>query len=110
MTIVKGKSCNEPQIVEEIRNIIPEANIQNSISAQMVILLPNENIDKFPELFKMLEMNSKKFCINGMGVSCTTMEEVFLKYLFFYYKTFKIIHNNIIDMLWSNIIIKYKNF
>lgn len=83
MTIVKRESCNEPKIMEEIRKIIPKANIQNSISAQMVIKLPNENIDQYPELFKMLEINSEEFYINGMGVSCTTMEEVFLKYLFF---------------------------
>lgn len=62
-----------------IKDIIPEAEIQSSLTAQLVINLPNENTDQFPELFRMLEANKQEFCIKGMGVSCTTMEEVFLK-------------------------------
>lgn len=45
----------------------------------MVVNLPNETVDQFPDLFKMLEINRQEFCIKGMGISCTTMEEVFLK-------------------------------
>lgn len=79
MTIVKDVACAEHTIFAAIKEIIPEAEIQSSLIAQLVINLPNENADQFPELFRMLEINKKEFCIKGMGVSCTTMEEVFLK-------------------------------
>jgi len=49
------------------------------VTAQVVINLPNENTDQFPELFEILERNRETFSIKGMGISCTTMEEVFLK-------------------------------
>jgi ATP-binding cassette subfamily A (ABC1) protein 3 len=79
LTIVKDAECAEHNIFAAIKEIIPEAEIQSSLTAQLVINLPNENADQFPELFRMLETNRKAFCIKGMGVSCTTMEEVFLK-------------------------------
>lgn len=80
MTIVKEDSCSELKIITAIKEIIPEAEIQSSLAAQVVINLPDENTDQFPDLFRMLEMNRMEFCIKGMGVSCTTMEEVFLRY------------------------------
>jgi len=50
------------------------------MTAQLVINLPNENVDRYPDLFRMLEMYRTEFGIKGMGLSCTTMEEVFLRY------------------------------
>lgn len=66
-------------MVSAIQEIIPEAKVQSSLTAQVVINLPNENTDLFPDLFKMLEINREEFCIKGIGISCTTMEEVFLR-------------------------------
>jgi ATP-binding cassette subfamily A (ABC1) protein 3 len=79
LTIVKEESFDESKIIEEIKNIIPEAEIQSSLAAQVVINLPNENIDQFPDVFRKLELNRENFSIKGMGISCTTMEEVFIK-------------------------------
>lgn len=66
-------------MMAEIKKIIPEAKIQNSLTAQIVVNLPNEHTDKFPDILRILETNKKQYCIKGMGISCTTMEEVFMK-------------------------------
>lgn len=79
MTIIKEDSCSESKITTAIKKIIPEAEVQSSMTAQIIVNLPNENTDQFPDLFKMLELHRKEFCIKGMGISCTTMEEVFLR-------------------------------
>jgi len=79
LTIVKEEPCDESKITEAIQNIIPEAKVQSSLTAQVVINLPNEYTDRFPELFGILELNREAFSIKGMGISCTTMEEVFLQ-------------------------------
>lgn len=84
MTIVKEELCDESNIVTAIKEIIPEAEIQSSLTAQLIINLPNEITGKFPDVFRMLETNKKIFCIKGMGISCTTMEEVFLRYLIYF--------------------------
>lgn len=77
--MVKEESCDENNMVQPIQEIIPEAVLQPLLTDQIVINLPNENTDKFPNLFKMLEEKRQEFCIKAMGISCTTMEEVFLK-------------------------------
>lgn len=69
-------------MIEEIKIIIPEAEVQNTVSPQLVIHLPNNYTNEFPTLFKMLEKNRMEFGVKGMGISCTTMEEVFLRYVF----------------------------
>jgi len=79
LTIVKEEPCDESNIIEAIKKIIPEAKIQSSLTAQVVINLPNDNTDQFPDVLRMLELNREKFSVKGMGISCTTMEEVFLK-------------------------------
>lgn len=79
LTIVKEESCDESKIIKAINELIPGAEVQSSLTAQVVINLPNENTDQFPDVFRILELNREKFSIKGMGISCTTMEEVFLK-------------------------------
>lgn len=79
MTIVKEKSCSESNIVSAIQEIVSEAKVQSSLTAQVVINLPSENTDLFPNLFRMLENNRDELRIKGIGISCTTMEEVFLR-------------------------------
>lgn len=68
-------------MLAEIKKIVPEAFLQRSLTAQIIINLPNKNTDNFPNLFSLLESNKTEFCIKSMGLSCTTMEEVFLRYL-----------------------------
>ncbi|VVC36007.1 ABC transporter-like,P-loop containing nucleoside triphosphate hydrolase,AAA+ ATPase domain,ABC [Cinara cedri] len=79
LTILKEEIFAETKIIAAIKEIIPEADVHSTVIAQIVINLPNENIDRFPDLFKILETNGKKFGIKGMGLSCTTIEEVFLR-------------------------------
>jgi len=79
LTIVKKEPCDESRIIEAIKEIIPGAEVQSSLTAQVVINLPNENTNQFPDVFRMLELYREQFSIKGMGISCTTMEEVFLK-------------------------------
>lgn len=80
MTVLKEDSCSEFKMIAAIKQIIPKHAVLSLLSGQVVINLPDEDTDKFPDLFKMLENNRQQFCIKGMGISCTTMDEVFLRY------------------------------
>ncbi|XP_050431314.1 phospholipid-transporting ATPase ABCA3-like isoform X2 [Adelges cooleyi] len=79
LTIIKNESCDVNEMTNSILKIVPEAELQSSLSAQVVYNLPSENTDQFPDLFRMLELRKEEFGITGMGVACTTMEEVFLR-------------------------------
>lgn len=81
MTIIKNELFDESNLIAAIKKIIPEAEIQSSLTTQVVINLPNEHSNIFPDVFRMLEINKTGFCIKGMGISCTTMEKVFLRYI-----------------------------
>lgn len=79
LTIIKEESCSEANILTKIKQILPKVEIRSSEAAQIVFNLHNENINQFSDLFKLLESNRKALCIKGMGISCTTMEDVFLR-------------------------------
>lgn len=79
MTIVNEKPCVKFEIMQEIKKIIPEAELRNSVPTQLIINLPNKITNEYSTLFEMLETNKTEFGIKGMSISCTTMEEVFLK-------------------------------
>lgn len=84
LTVVKGESLNVSHMMSKIQSIIPAAYVYSSEAAQTIINLPSDKIKKFPELFRMLESIKKEFDIKEMGISCTTMEEVFLRSVFFF--------------------------
>lgn len=44
-------------------------------------MLPIENTDKFPGLFQELEYKKEKLAVLNIGISITTLEDVFLKYV-----------------------------
>lgn len=67
------------EIIQEIKKIIPEAELRNSVPTQLIINLPNKITNEYSTLFEILEKNKTEFGIKGMSISCTTMEEVFLK-------------------------------
>ncbi|XP_050530373.1 phospholipid-transporting ATPase ABCA3-like isoform X2 [Daktulosphaira vitifoliae] len=79
LTIIKKESFDVIEMAKVIKDFVPEANLQSSLSAQVVFNLPNESSNQFPELFRMLELKKEEFGISGIGISCTTMEEVFLR-------------------------------
>lgn len=79
MTIIKEEPFDESKVIEAIKKIIPEAEVQSLLAAQVIINLPNKNNDQFPDVFRELELNREHFSIQGIGISCTTMEEVFIK-------------------------------
>ena len=66
-------------ITNMVTSIIPEAIIQNESASQITYNLPTSKCNSFSNLFLQLETETN-FGICGIGLSCTTMEDVFLKY------------------------------
>lgn len=79
MTFVSENAHLGSKIIDTVRQIIPETEIQSSEFAQLCVNIPNKNTNKLIDLFKILETNKTELGIKGIGLSCTTIEEVFLK-------------------------------
>ena len=53
--------------------------VSNSLDSELCYNLPDASVTKFPAMFKALEAADAALGVANYGVSCTTMEEVFLR-------------------------------
>ena len=83
MVVVKGKTCDVDRLTKLVQSHIPTAFVESQISAEVSYLLPFTESPKFEKLFTEIESQLSNLGVNSFGVSATTMEEVFLKYVVF---------------------------
>jgi hypothetical protein len=67
------------KITEFIQKYISTATLHTSINSEISYILPKDMCDRFPQLFIDLEANKDILNIINIGISITTVEEVFLK-------------------------------
>ncbi|EGD73013.1 ATP-binding cassette [Salpingoeca rosetta] len=79
MIVVKDKNCKPDTIAALIKQHVPTATLEADIGAEMTFLLPRTCSSAFPQLFHELEQQKQVLGLLSVGVSVTTMEEVFLK-------------------------------
>lgn len=66
-------------IFQLVRNHVPQAKLESAIGAECKILLPHGSSAKFPELFEELEQNKERLQVFSIGLSETSIEEVFMR-------------------------------
>lgn len=71
--------CNRYLILKEIKKIIPDAYIRSFVDPTLSIHLPYNDHVHYEEMLKMLETNSEEFGILNIGLSDSTLNDVFLK-------------------------------
>jgi ATP-binding cassette subfamily A (ABC1) protein 3 len=67
------------RITNIIQQTIPEAQIMSEMGSVLCYKLPSEQTKKFPDLFEILERDKQALGISSIGVSITTLDEVFLR-------------------------------
>lgn len=70
------------KINDLVKGIIPSAKLNSDINAEISFILPSEEANKFSNLFETLEKNKDDLEIVNIGVSVTTIEDVFLRYFY----------------------------
>jgi ATP-binding cassette subfamily A (ABC1) protein 3 len=55
------------------------ATVQSTANNELVFNLPMTESKNFPEMFELLENNKAKLNFLNLGISVTTMEDVFLR-------------------------------
>jgi ATP-binding cassette, subfamily A (ABC1), member 3 len=73
------KTFNSENVLKLIRTIISDAKIKDSVNSLMCVVLPYENQRDYVHVLKQLEICQRKFGIESIIVTNTTMDEVFLK-------------------------------
>lgn len=80
LTIAKGPKFNTSGVVAAVNASVNGATpVENSLDGEVCFNLPESEAGKFPSLFKALESGETTLGLENFGVSCTTMEEVFLR-------------------------------
>jgi ATP-binding cassette subfamily A (ABC1) protein 3 len=85
LVIVKSPSCKVSNITEFITTSIPSSKFESEVNAELTYLLPDDQAEHFPKLLRELEAKKEELGIVNFGATATTMEEVFLKCVIFYF-------------------------
>jgi ATP-binding cassette subfamily A (ABC1) protein 3 len=79
LNLLKVTGCNVARITNIIQEIVPHSKIKNEMGTVLCYMLPSEQTEQFPDLFEILERDKQMLGISSIGVSITTLEEVFLR-------------------------------
>ena len=67
------------KVIDLVKSIIPSAQLSSNINSEISFMLPTEETAKFSGLFEHLEKLKETLNILNIGISVTTLEEVFLR-------------------------------
>jgi len=79
LTMTMSDSTNFNSLESTVRSICKNAYVEKIYGQECDFILPYEDVDKYPELFEILEKSSETLGVSSFGVSVTTMNEIFLK-------------------------------
>lgn len=79
LRILMSKSFKRKETLDEIRKLIPNATIRSELYPTLSISLPYEYASQFSQVLFYLEQNKGNLGFDSIGMSNTTMEDVFLK-------------------------------
>lgn len=74
-----SRKVNVNNITSFIQSFITGAQLKSTTRYDAIYTLPQERTSTFPELFHNLELSKYSLGIESVSISCTTMEDVFLK-------------------------------
>ncbi|XP_035303775.1 ATP-binding cassette sub-family A member 17-like [Cricetulus griseus] len=79
MTLIKTPLCDTMKLSSVVYHHIPNAVLESSNGEEMIFILPKKNVPSFEALFTDLEQRQTELGISTLGVSVTTLEEVFIR-------------------------------
>ncbi|XP_046662414.1 phospholipid-transporting ATPase ABCA1-like isoform X2 [Homalodisca vitripennis] len=79
LTVMKEVSSSVDSITHLIRGSVAGAELKTTHPTQVTYKVPQEQAPNLPDMFAAIEGNKEQLGISGVGISCTTMEEVFLR-------------------------------
>jgi len=82
MVIVKEPDCDVELVTKLVNSHVPGARMESNVSAELSYVLPHESKAQFEPLFNDLDKHKVNLKIASYGASVTTMEEVFLRFVY----------------------------
>ncbi|XP_076318605.1 phospholipid-transporting ATPase ABCA3-like isoform X2 [Tachypleus tridentatus] len=79
LRIAKGDLCELDQVTQVVQKHVTDAYLEDDMNTELLYSLASNQTSSFPSLFRELEQSRDKLGITAIGVSVTTMEDVFMK-------------------------------
>jgi ABC-type multidrug transport system ATPase subunit len=73
-----GGNGDAASVLSLVAKHVPAGAVASDVGAELSFTLPTDQTRAFPELFKELDANLQRLGFSSYGISCTTLEEVFL--------------------------------
>ena len=74
-----GKDCDEEQTKNLVTKFISGSEVKSNASGELIFSLPVSESSHFGSLFEALEKQKYELDVANIGLSVTTMEDVFLR-------------------------------
>jgi len=81
MSLVKESSCDTVAVSRVIQSHVGSARLSSDASAELSYILPQDGKASFSQLFTELDKRKSELGIVSYGVSVTTMDEVFVRFV-----------------------------
>nr|CAD7265343.1 unnamed protein product [Timema shepardi] len=78
LKLMRQETCDVARITRLIQETVPQSAPSSSVGSELCYTLPSDQARHFPALFDLLDRDKATLGVTGMGVSITTLEEVFL--------------------------------
>ena len=75
----KEYDASTNRIINMISDTIPNSKLSSNVNSELSFVLPTDMSAQFPDLFLKLDQEKDQLNILNIGISITTVEEVFLK-------------------------------
>jgi ATP-binding cassette subfamily A (ABC1) protein 3 len=75
----EDQNMSSNEIIELVKSHLPSASLNSNINSEISFILPMEQTNKFARLFEKLESQKETLNILNIGISITTLEDVFLR-------------------------------
>nr|CAD7432558.1 unnamed protein product [Timema monikensis] len=79
LKLMRQETCDVARITRLIQEMVPQSAPSSSVGSELSYTLPSDQAQHFPALFDILDRDKAALGVTGIGVSITTLEEVFLK-------------------------------
>ena len=79
LTMTRGNECDEEKIKRLVSKFISGSEVKSNASGELIFSLPVSESSHFGSLFEALEKEKNELDVANIGLSVTTMEDVFLR-------------------------------
>ena len=81
LTLSQEEVCDVDGTTALVTSVVRDSSMTSNAPGQSIYRLPDQESKSFPRLFEQLETQKERLGIRNFGISVTTMEDVFIEYV-----------------------------